>query len=118
MTISDHEIHSLAYLNWPYDKLARWLSREKGFTITEQRIELAFNRAQKKTHRRPRGVRAGDLVTIRPEVQNEAPIAVETTQLATDNQPSIWVMLSRNTGTSASIGGQYEQTQRLPTPEE
>jgi len=75
MTISDHEIHSLAYLNWPHDKLARWLTREKGFTITERRIELAFNRAQKKTHRRPRGVRAGDLVTIRPEVQNEAPIA-------------------------------------------
>ena len=45
MTISDHEIHSLAYLNWPYDKLARWLSREKGFTITERRIELAFDRA-------------------------------------------------------------------------
>ncbi len=45
MTISDHEIHSLAYLKWPYDKLARWLSREKGFTITERRIELAFDRA-------------------------------------------------------------------------
>lgn len=48
MTISDCEIHSLAYLKWPHDKLARWLTREKGFTVTEDRIAQAFNRTKKK----------------------------------------------------------------------
>ena len=74
MSLTDCDIYSLGYLNWPHDRLARWLSREKGFTVTPERVALAFERARKHSKYRPKGVRAGDNIRVRPVIHEDGPV--------------------------------------------
>ena len=73
-TITDHDIHKLAYLKCPR-KIAQYLG------VSTQRVELAFKRTSRgRSKRRPEGNFAGDNIKVRPSVFKEGRVEGEAEQ--------------------------------------